>query len=928
LSKPGTSATEILAAVSLGDERAVMDVLGGLTEKQRRAAADDIQAARRDLLFGRRREREDPTRAAYALAYAGVAAPRPLATTWFYVHDGDEVNLAEVLQGRGQRFIDTFARAVLEPRGGPAWRVLRVLVRRGFVARPDDAGYITGMVSMIGNRHGRQWWTPTSVYEALVADPELLDREVWEIFTTDCGAELTNARVYESSQPGMSKPTGENRWTIALVRLADEERLDRQRLLDESLGAQMRDFQPSMVTWYIQLHEALAPTYEERVTRAQSYLALLSSPTPTVVKGAIDALKVIEESIPAEELATAASGPLGHKQKNLAMEMLRLLDRAQRRDTTAAGPLLLAVADGLAHERSDVQARALEILERSPGLDPPVRARVLELVELSAPSLRERANALAGIADTEVSVDAAPEAPSLSALERWASMLDPTTRAWAGVDATLAAVADGRWPPPARIEMTPELLRLVGTRLEPVESFLELVQLTAALLEGQGSGDDPERFLDGLSRMGADRPPGFDRLVAALSKRAEKVAAADTDMWYGSIGARAIAELVRIWAAGKVIPPIREPWLPGGLSKFLNSRIEEVADTIAKLRSRGLMAFPSHEGGWIDPDVLAERKAHRNRFTRPHRSDADQAKARAFPAIGPIDPPTTVALRQVRFKMPNLESELGALSKAVSDIDDLPLGQVPRGTWNGSDLAGARWTQTIIPTLPEVPLGVALMNAVMAVDASGSLGRPAVALETLLDPDARVPRLGWLAIAVSLVSRSPDLQRTATDVTISTIDDGRFDPDELGASIAWMFNARTQIGAAGRLANPLSDVSRVSQLHAAQIVRVVTALAAALEKAPNGFNVPLEIAAEQAFATGLAISDPVQRAAIERHLNNVSRGSKLGRSITTLLSQTEDPGATTTLKLLAAEKSLRRAERYSGALLEVTPTRSSWRQKP
>ena len=56
--------------------------------------------------------------------------------------------------------------------------------------------------------------------------------------------------------------------------------------------------------------------------------------------------------------------------------------------------------------------------------------------------------------------------------------------------------------------------------LEPVGSVDELIELAAMLVEGRGDGDDCERFLDGVSRLCDQRPPGFKRRTAGLAKRA------------------------------------------------------------------------------------------------------------------------------------------------------------------------------------------------------------------------------------------------------------------------------------------------------------------------------------------------------------------------------------------------------------------------
>ena len=196
---------------------------------------------------------------------------------------------------------------------------------------------------------------PDSVYDGLLSDPALLEREVWQLFELDLGIELGTT-------------TGQNRWVHA-QRLADEERFDRQRLLDASLDALMRDFRPSGVGWYAFLHEALGPTREERLARLDRYLALVTSPAPAVVRrgrratraGGRDPAGVVRARR-GDAVHAAPEEPLGED----------LCSRACKRHPDARGPLLEAAAQALAHERSDVQERALK-LSSSTRTRPPAR---------------------------------------------------------------------------------------------------------------------------------------------------------------------------------------------------------------------------------------------------------------------------------------------------------------------------------------------------------------------------------------------------------------------------------------------------------------------------------------------------------------------------------------------------------------------------
>ena len=102
--------------------------------------------------------------------------------------------------------------------------------------------------------------------------------------------------------------------------------------------------------------------------------------------------------MPPRDFARVAATPFTHRQKNLALETLALLARLCKRHPDDRPVLLDAVAQALAHERSDVQERAVKLLEQYPDAAP--RAALLAYVDAVSPTLRPRVEALTGVAAT------------------------------------------------------------------------------------------------------------------------------------------------------------------------------------------------------------------------------------------------------------------------------------------------------------------------------------------------------------------------------------------------------------------------------------------------------------------------------------------------------------------------------------------------
>jgi hypothetical protein len=324
---------------------------------------------------------------------------------------------------------------------------------------------------------------------------------------------------------------------------------------------------------------------------------------------------------------------------------------------------------------------------------------------------------------------------------------------------------------------------------------------------------------------------------------------------------------------------------PATLLGFLGERPLEVAVRAARGHSRPLLAFPTHAGGWIDPNVLATRERGFGRvLNHPDPADRLQARLRALPRFEPIDYERHVierriwqrAERLVELHPERVPDGLESLGKRVAAVGGQPPTSIWLDTpaWGSWDALGARWCLTVLPSLPEVAFAGAAVLVVDSLDASPQLYPDAV-LEHALETTTPLGDTAWLAVAGALVAKSPDLRRLATDAVVASIADGRFDADAAADALAWL--AGTGLAKVSRLEPPLRDTGRVSPFHAVQAVRLVEALLARLDATPHGLHAPLEVALEHATTVGYAVERPDARAALERIAGDVTPSSKLGR---------------------------------------------------
>jgi hypothetical protein len=429
---------------------------------------------------------------------------------------------AQIVAGfawRPRRWLENYCRNVLSGPGAD-WRTVRLLVRAGLVTRPRAASYTTLMPQALSEYHGL--W-PT-LRDELLADPGLLQDEVFDLFTVD-GAAIALQTADNWAEDGRDHP--EWSWRVTLARLAAEGDADRSRLLDACLGAFFRDFLPGQLAWYARFHAELAPDAGELAARCGSYLRLLAGEAGTAVgigQKAIATLLTQGQVDPAE--IVKASGPvLARPEKKYAAAQLRLLDVVARRREDLAEAAVEAAAVAFEHPRTDIQEQALGLAERHDRqLGLAARERLRTAAASVAPSLRERAQAVLGRSDLGPETTAVPvtgPAPSAAGTVTAAAAL-PRVTGLAGLTGAAAALAADPWNPALTEQVTDGIARFAADRtacreaLKPLARRLEdqrvagrsvaLVVLTAILQGIEPRGDMQKRRRARWRRVGGSGP--------------------------------------------------------------------------------------------------------------------------------------------------------------------------------------------------------------------------------------------------------------------------------------------------------------------------------------------------------------------------------------------------------------------------------------
>jgi len=317
---------------------------------------------------------------------------------------------------------------------------------------------------------------------------------------------------------------------------------------------------------------------------------------------------------------------------------LTLLGRLARRSPEVSSMVALTVADGLAHEDTDVQEAVLSFLERHGDCnDSQLAEAVFQHRGHVAASLRGRIDGFVGVKVPLIETQPAEPALDISGLEAIMASLDPELAKLAGVEQSLAALQNGIVDVTAIDFDGTEIPRLdPDAELQPIAELDELLDVCAVALEEPGRIDDVERAFDGISRLCAERPNDFQTRVAPLNELAKRLLRRDAFPFVGWSAQGDLGGVILSWTTGEFSRPKRAKSSRGGMVwqwsvgkhtfefpgakqrrvlGFLSRRSLAIAERASRRDARPLLSAPTHAGGWIDPVAIVKRTQAR----LPHR---------------------------------------------------------------------------------------------------------------------------------------------------------------------------------------------------------------------------------------------------------------------------------------------------------------------
>ncbi|MCJ8273689.1 MAG: DUF6493 family protein, partial [Psychrosphaera sp.] len=249
-------------------------------------------------------------------------------------------------------WIDAWANWLLDdsPR---LFRLIHPLYIAGYCKKPQTDSYIFGMIDTLVYHHG----SDETLFEGIVACPEILQTDVWRLFEIEGGGEFSLAAKDKYAN---------SIWATTLKQLSEQGHLSRSRLLDASLDTLKQDFAQFRAGWFSRFFTAMTPTDDELASRANRLLLLLGSQIPPTVSFALKNLLILEKKklLDVEAFLSHVEAPLQANTKATVMLALRILTSLAKRHSDKSEQIALCCADAIIFDNADVQKKVFDIIDK------------------------------------------------------------------------------------------------------------------------------------------------------------------------------------------------------------------------------------------------------------------------------------------------------------------------------------------------------------------------------------------------------------------------------------------------------------------------------------------------------------------------------------------------------------------------------------
>jgi len=184
-----------------------------------------------------------------------------------------------------------------------------------------------------------------------------LKEHIWYLFEEESNIHYSNRWLNFDTK----EKTG---WIELFTTFTAEGRIDRGKLLEETLLASNRNFNKVLSGWFSELFISLDPAETEIISLQKNLFSVLSSPHSKVVNTVLQSLKKIiaDKSFDATAFLHSTPALLTSDTKSVVVATLSILEKLAKKNTALRLPVCNAVLQVFIHNNEELQVRAAKII--------------------------------------------------------------------------------------------------------------------------------------------------------------------------------------------------------------------------------------------------------------------------------------------------------------------------------------------------------------------------------------------------------------------------------------------------------------------------------------------------------------------------------------------------------------------------------------
>lgn len=469
------------------------------------------------------------------------------------------------------------------------------------------------LTSVIFENNKREWnYKPGNV----LIYPETLQEHIWYLFECETNIHYSDRWLNFGKEVSKEKVG----WIVLFKQLTSEGKIERLRVLKESLLASNRNFNKVLSGWYSELFTELQPTDEEIMKLQKEIFSTLSSPQSKPVNTGLNAIKKVVQSKEFDAAGFLDYAPvlLSSSTKNVVASSLMIFEKLGKKRKELQVDICKQATQAFVLHDDDLQTRTAKLIAGFiSSLDESFSDSIApyrESMMSNAKKILEKFFATENDDDAAVEITTTLEPEELIAIESPSTIDDFIFLASQAFDNNQSWHIDL-----FASELIKWLPRLGNENIERLEPALQrALKITKNdFRAGQGSLDHMLAifFID-VCVMLVRKYPDESKVLYSMFKKFDQQDGNITRQWMAIAPG---ASYMKNWSThGK--DPFYFPY-----KKLLLAAIEK----IEKEETLPLLSTPTHEPVWILPELLVERIAfYQDNSVLPHDIDFQIAVSR------------------------------------------------------------------------------------------------------------------------------------------------------------------------------------------------------------------------------------------------------------------------------------------------------------